>query len=53
MVRILEAGRKGLYVMDHEERSAVREGLEEARRGEFVSDDETEAFWKKIGVTHP
>jgi predicted transcriptional regulator len=29
---------------------AVREGLEQARRGEFVPDDEMDAFWKKIGV---
>ena len=41
---------KGVYVMDDEERAAVREGLEQARRGEFVSDDEMEVFWKKIGV---
>jgi len=36
--------------MDDEERAAVREGLEQARRGEFVSDEEMDAFWKKIGV---
>jgi hypothetical protein len=28
----------------------VHEGLEQERRGEFVSDDEMDAFWKKIGV---
>ena len=30
--------------MDDEERAAVQEGLEQARRGEFVSDDEMDAF---------
>jgi predicted transcriptional regulator len=28
----------------------VREGLEQAMRGEFVPDDEMDAFWKKYGV---
>jgi predicted transcriptional regulator len=32
------------------ERAAVREGLEQARRGEFVSEGEMDGFWKGIGV---
>ncbi len=40
----------GVYVMSDEERAAVRRGLEQAQRGEFVSDDEMDAFWKKVGV---
>ena len=39
-----------VYVMNDDERAAVEEGLQEARRGEFVGDDEMEAFWKSIGV---
>jgi predicted transcriptional regulator len=54
MVKTLElavsTGRKGIYVMDDEERAAVREGLEQARRGEFVSEEEMDGFWKRIGV---
>jgi hypothetical protein len=50
IVREIQARRTGVYVMSDEERAAVREGLEQARRGEFVSDDEMDAFWKKIGV---
>jgi predicted transcriptional regulator len=50
LAREIEARRTGVYVMNEEERAAVREGLEQARRGEFVSDDEMDAFWKKIGV---
>jgi predicted transcriptional regulator len=54
MVKTLElaisTGRKGIYVMDDEERAAVREGLEQARRGEFVSEGEMDGFWKGIGV---
>jgi predicted transcriptional regulator len=48
--REIEARRKGVYFMDDDERAAVREGLEQARRGQFVSDEEMDAFWKRIGV---
>jgi predicted transcriptional regulator len=37
--------------MDDEERAAIEEGLEQARRGEFVPDDEMDAFWKRLGVS--
>lgn len=50
IVREIEARRSGVYIMSDEERAAVHEGLEQARRGEFVSDDEMDAFWKKYGV---
>jgi predicted transcriptional regulator len=36
--------------MTDEGRAAVRQGLEEARSGEFVSDDEMRAFWKQLGL---
>ena len=49
LAREIEARRTHLYVMNDEERMAVREGLEQARRGEFASDEEMDAFWKKIG----
>jgi hypothetical protein len=31
-------------------RAAVLQGLEEAERGDFVSDDEMSALWKKCGL---
>ena len=37
-------------VLDNEARAAIREGLEQARRGEFVSDAEIEALWKRHGL---
>ncbi len=37
--REIEARRTGVYVMSDEERAAVRKGLAQADRGEFVSDD--------------
>jgi len=50
LAREIEARRSGVYVMSDEERAAVQEGLDQARRGEFMSDDEMNAFWKKYGV---
>jgi hypothetical protein len=50
LAREIEARRTGIYVMSDEERSAVREALSQTTRGEFVPDDEMDAFWKKYGV---
>jgi predicted transcriptional regulator len=36
--------------IDEETRSAIREGLTQARRGEFVPDEEIEALWKRHGL---
>jgi hypothetical protein len=48
IAREIEARLTGVYVMDDEERAAVHEGLEQARRDEFVLDDEMDVFWKQI-----
>ena len=48
--RELEARRTGVYRLTDEERAAVREGLDQARRGEFVSDEDMDKFWKSNGV---
>jgi predicted transcriptional regulator len=40
----------GLVQLDDESRAAIREGLEQARRGEFVPDEEIEALWKRVGL---
>jgi predicted transcriptional regulator len=39
-----------VFVVLEEHRTAVLEGLEQAERGEFVSDDEMVALWKKCGL---
>ncbi len=36
--------------VDDATRTAILEGLEQARRGEFVPDAEIEALWKRHGV---
>jgi len=36
--------------LDEKTRVAIREGVAQARRGEFVPDDEIEALWKRYGA---
>ena len=35
---------------DEETRAAIREGLEQAERGEFASDEEIAALWTRHGL---
>ena len=42
--------RAGPVALDDETRAAIREGREQARRGEFASDDDMAAFFKRHGV---
>lgn len=37
-------------LLDDETRAAIREGRAEARRGDFVSDEDMAAFFKRHGV---
>jgi len=46
MARELESRRKGLYRLSDEERTAVRAGMDDARRGDFASEDEIEEFYQ-------
>jgi predicted transcriptional regulator len=39
-----------IVALDDETREALREGLEQARRGQFVPDAEIEALWKRHGL---
>jgi predicted transcriptional regulator len=36
--------------LDDETRAAIREGLEQARRGEFVPEEQIEALWRRFGL---
>ena len=38
------------FIVPEEHRAAVLEGLEQSKRGEFVSDEEMAALWKKCGL---
>jgi predicted transcriptional regulator len=42
----IEARRTGVYRLSDEERASVRAGMDAARRGEFVPDDEMERFYQ-------
>jgi predicted transcriptional regulator len=39
-----------VFIVPEEHRAAVLEGLTQAERGEFVSDDEMAALWKCCGL---
>lgn len=43
----IEARHLGVYRLSSDERAAVREGLAQAERGEFVPDDAVEAYFNK------
>ena len=46
VARLIEARCTGVYRLSDEERAAVRAGMQAARRGEFVPDDEMERFYQ-------
>ena len=41
--------REGIYRLSDDERASVRKGMDAARRGEFVSDEELAAFYRRHG----
>jgi hypothetical protein len=51
--REIEARRTGNYTMSDDERISVNEGLAEADRGEFVSDELVAEADKRHGRSHP
>jgi predicted transcriptional regulator len=36
--------------LDDETRAAIREGLEQAKRGEFASEEDIKAVWQRFGL---
>jgi predicted transcriptional regulator len=46
VAREIESRRTGVYRLSDDERVAVRAGMEAARRGDFVPDDEMEEFYR-------
>jgi predicted transcriptional regulator len=46
VAREIESRRCGIYNLSEDERRAVRAGMEEARRGDFASDEEMEEFYQ-------
>jgi hypothetical protein len=50
VAREIEARRSGVYVPDHDEEAAIREGLAQLNRGEWKREEDLAAFWKRCGV---
>jgi predicted transcriptional regulator len=50
MLFSVAAKKAGPVQLDEETRVAIREGREQARRGEFVSDEDMAAFFTRHGV---
>jgi predicted transcriptional regulator len=44
----IEAKHAGTYRLSDKERAGVRRGLEEMRRGQFASDEDVEAVFKRF-----
>jgi predicted transcriptional regulator len=45
----IERWRGNVFRLTDEERAAVRKGMDAARRGEFVTDEELAAFYRRHG----
>jgi predicted transcriptional regulator len=45
----IERWRGDMFRLTDEERAAVRQGMEAAQRGEFVTDEELAAFYRRHG----
>jgi hypothetical protein len=50
LLLMLEAHEGELYHPSDDEWDAIQEGLGQAERGEFVPEQEMEAFWKSYGL---
>ena len=50
LLSMADAGIGQIAELDEETRAAIREGLDQAERGEFVPDEEIEALWKRHGL---
>jgi predicted transcriptional regulator len=46
VAREIESRRSGVYRLSEEERTAVRAGMDAARRGDFVPEDEMDEFYR-------
>jgi hypothetical protein len=47
--RLIQANRTGVYILTPDEERSVADGLAQADRGEFATDDEIAAIWRRYG----
>lgn len=50
MLSLAEDWPSGVDDLDDETRAAIREGIAQAKRGEFVPDEDIQALWKRYGL---
>jgi hypothetical protein len=50
LLSLAEEWRIGADELDDETRAAILDGIEQANRGELVSDEEMQALWKRFGL---
>lgn len=50
IMEMVSRGDEGVYVLSDEERAAVEVGRQQAARGEFATEDEIEALFKKYAL---
>ena len=46
VAREIESRRSGVYRLSDDERTAIRAGMDAARRGDFAADEEIEALYR-------
>jgi predicted transcriptional regulator len=49
-IMALDESEASLAPVDDATRTAILEGLEQARRGEFIPDEKIQALWKRHGL---
>jgi hypothetical protein len=50
LAREIEARRSGVYALDDHEETAIREGLAELDRGDWVNEQAMRVLWKRCGI---
>jgi predicted transcriptional regulator len=50
LAREIEAKRTGVYELSEQEAEAIRQALAQLDRGEWVDEEEMNAFWKRSGI---
>jgi predicted transcriptional regulator len=50
VARAIEARRTGVYVLSEDEKTAIEEGLRQLDRGEALTEEDMEPYWRRFGV---
>jgi len=50
VARAIEARRAGVYVLSDDEKASIDAGLRQLDRGESLSEEDMEPYWRRFGV---